>query len=79
MAKKKFEVKVFEVHSYTVEVEAEDTWAAKVAVNKMLEAGELMDKPTEYSHTMGLDDWDVFHLGRAVATKGHVAMPPGGA
>lgn len=58
--KKKFEVRVFEVHSYTVEVEADDQYDAKAKVNDMLCKDTLPEKPVvEFSHTMDTEHWDV--------------------
>lgn len=61
----KFFVKVKEVHTQVIEVEAPDAASARPAANAVLESGiqqdgsELPDN-TEYSFTLEPDEWDVW-------------------
>lgn len=61
----KFQVKIKEVHTQVIEVEADDAAGAREAANSVLESGiqqdgsELPDA-TEYSFTLEQDEWDVW-------------------
>ncbi len=51
---KKFRVRVYEIHSFDVEVEANSADEAKEKVNESLMD---IDNAAEYSHTLESEDW----------------------
>ena len=53
----KYRVWVKEVHGYLVEVDADDSAEAREKANEYIQENEIN---TEYSHTMELEDWDVY-------------------
>lgn len=58
---RKFNVIVKEVHTRTIEVEAETATEAIEKANNVIEEGEN-EINLEYSHTMDCSDWDVEEL-----------------
>jgi hypothetical protein len=55
---KKYQVKVFEVHSCIIDVEAEDEQAAINVAEEMLCMGD--EVVTKYEYTLDIDDWKVW-------------------
>lgn len=61
----KFYVRVKEVHTQVIEVDAPDGPSAREAANAVLESGVQQDgselpDATEYSFTLEQDEWDVW-------------------
>jgi hypothetical protein len=61
----KFFVKVQEVHTQTIEVDAEDHQSAQAAAEEVLSAGVNQDgtdleEKLEYSHTLDRNEWRVW-------------------
>ena len=53
----KYNVWVKEVYGVLIEVEANDSAEAREKANEYIQENEIN---TEYSHTMELEDWDVY-------------------
>ena len=53
----KYKVWVKEVHGVLIEVEADDSIEAREKANEYIQENDI---ETEYSHTMELDEWDVY-------------------
>ena len=72
--KKKYTVRVFEVHFVDVPVEAENAEAAKDLVRDMVKTGDHADAgELEYSHVMDSVSWDVSTDGQVVRSQGFSA------
>lgn len=57
----KYLVRVYEVHSIDIQVDAESLERAKEIANDMIEIGDNIND-SEYSYTMEPEDWEVWKI-----------------